>query len=387
MSLDLKLTAIAILTVLRVVAGCDAAAGPDGPHAEPAARQRAHRRAADTARASRSARRRRRPRSTAGIYKVVAPLDLTQNGVLPGCSARCSARSPSCTITRARRSSTSSPTPTSRRCRTPSQTADVPEAILVALLDTLITEKLLRNVPASTRSPTSSRASPSWPRTIELHDTLTVHTPAADGSAYHRPAAHRHRLHPARTPSVVAFDAREKMLAHDRDDGHGHAARQRAGRRRRPHARRRQMSCPFGELLLQAAGPLLFSQFGGATDLKGALTTWSPARRPASTSRTGSAAILSADAGGEPVRRRRSACVADQVTSRIDAIDARRRQGRRRQRRAARRLDSQAEVDYQSDRVAQGKWEWELQRRRAERRRCRRPSAATAPATPNSLGD
>ena len=31
------------------------------------------------------------------------------------------------------------------------------------------------------------------------------------------------------------------------------------------------MTLPFGQLLLQAAGPLLFGQFGGATDLKGAL--------------------------------------------------------------------------------------------------------------------
>ena len=29
------------------------------------------------------------------------------------------------------------------------------------------------------------------------------------------------------------------------------------------------MTLPFGQLLLQAAGPLLFGQFGGATDLHG----------------------------------------------------------------------------------------------------------------------
>ena len=71
-------------------------------------------------------------------------------------------------------------------------------------------------------------------KTIEIHNTLTVHTPEADGTATIDQQVTDVGFKLLNQSTVVAFDANEKMAAHTRDAGHRQGARQRAGRRRRP---------------------------------------------------------------------------------------------------------------------------------------------------------
>ena len=117
------------------------------------------------------------------------------------------------------------------------------------------------------------------------------------------------------------------------------------------------MTLPFGELLLQAAGPLLFSQFGGATDLKGALNNLVDCASAAQS--------ISDDLGGyispalvQTLCTSALDAIANSVTTSIDNItlnDVQISAG------SATLLDvsqSKPTADYQSDRLAQGKWNW-----------------------------
>jgi hypothetical protein len=156
---------------------------------------------------------------------------------------------------------------------------------------------------------------------------------------------------------VIAFDAAKKMLAHDTMTGSI-----------KPHANAPvadadltlaggKMTLPFGELLLQAAGPLLFGPLAGASDLKGALHNLVPCHAAAQK--------ISDEIGGYlPPSAIETICtaaldvVAETVTSKIDAIvlsDVQILAG------SAALLDasqSRPQVDYQSDQLSQGKWTW-----------------------------
>jgi hypothetical protein len=118
-----------------------------------------------------------------------------------------------------------------------------------------------------------------------------------------------------------------------------------------------KMTLPFGQLLLQAAGPLVFGQFGGATDLKGALHNLVDCASAAQS--------ISDDLGGylspaliNTLCTSALDAIAKNVTDQIDGIvfnDVQISAG------TAYLLDvsqSKPTADYQSDVVSQGKWSW-----------------------------
>ena len=119
-----------------------------------------------------------------------------------------------------------------------------------------------------------------------------------------------------------------------------------------------KMTLPFGELLLQAAGPLLFGQFGGATDLKGALHNLVDCPRPRSPSRTTSAAT-SRRRWSTRCAPRRSTSSPTRYTSQIDAIAFKDVQISGGTALPARRLAVEADRRTTSRTVLrQGKWDW-----------------------------
>jgi hypothetical protein len=118
-----------------------------------------------------------------------------------------------------------------------------------------------------------------------------------------------------------------------------------------------KMTLPFGDLLLQAAGPLLFSQFGGAQDLGGALKNLVPCHDAAQAISDALDGYLSPGLV-ENLCTAALDALATTVNNSIKSIvlkDVQVSGG------AAYLLDvSQAkpQADYQSDRIAQGKWDW-----------------------------
>jgi hypothetical protein len=184
-----------------------------------------------------------------------------------------------------------------------------------------------------------------------------VHSPAKDGTAMIDQQVTDVGFKLLDKSTVVAFDAAEKMMAHTAMPGtvtaHANAPVADADLTLGGG----KMTLPFGELLLQAAGPLLFGQFGGATDLKGALNNLVDC--------AGHAQSISDDLGGylspalvTTLCTAALGALSDEVTSQINGItlnDVQVSGG------TAYLLDvsqSKPQVDYQSDRVAQGKWDW-----------------------------
>lgn len=354
--MSLKLTAIASLTVISLVAGgCGAGAEartqpeptpaptPDQPAPGPVTPIDGT--PAPTAK-------------YAGVYAAVAPIDLTQNGVLPGVIGPALGAlielhdHPGKAILDIV-AIANIPTVSDLVKNMPSFLKD----ILSTLLDKLITDEVYANVPVVDQITNIISGITELAKTIEIHNALTVHTPAKDDTATIDQQVTDVGFKLLDKSTVVAFDAAEKMMAHTAMPGTV-----------KPHANAPiadadltlgggKMTLPFGELLMQAAGPLLFAQFGGATDLKGALNNMVDC--------AGQAQSISDALGGylspalvQTLCTTALDVLADQVSSRIDAIvlnDVQVSGG------TAYLLDvsqSKPQADDQSDRIAQGKWSW-----------------------------
>ena len=352
---NLKLTAIASMTVLSLVyGGCSSGPearmqtpgspdapgtpGPVGPiDAPPPA----------TAKASYS-----------GIYANVAPIDFTQNGVLPGVlGPALSALSelhdhPGEAILDIIAIS-DIPTVSDAVKNMPSLLKD----ILSGALDKLITDEVYANVPVVDQIASIISGITELAKTVGIHNTLTVHTPASDGTAKIDQQVTDIGFTLLNNTSVIPFDANEKMAAFTSMPGTV-----------TPHANAPvadadltlgggTMTLPFGQLLLQAAGPLLFGQFGGATDLKGALENLVDCASAAQTISDDLDGYLS-PALVQTLCTSALDAIAGEVTSQIDSVvlsDVQVSNG------TAYLLDvsqSKPTVDNQSDRMTQGKWSW-----------------------------
>ncbi len=358
MSRNLKLSAIASLTVLSLVAGgCSAGpeartqptpppSSPDQPGA-PQGPGDVDNPAPPPPKAHYS-----------GVYAVVAPLDLTQNGVLPGVigpalSALIELHDHPGKAILDIVAIANIPTVSDLVKNMPSFLRD----ILSGLLDKLITDEVYANVPVVDQITNIISGITELAKTIDVHSSLTVHTPMADGSD-----AIDHQVTDVgftllNNSKVISFDATEKMMAHASMTGTVKAHANAPVADADLTLGGGQMTLPFGELLLQAAGPLLFGQFGGATDLKGALNNLVDC--------AGQAQSISDALGGylspalvQTMCTAALGAIADLVTSQIDGIvlnDVQVSAG------TAYLLDvsqSKPTVDYQSDRIEQGKWSW-----------------------------
>ncbi len=355
MSRNLTLSAIASLTALSLVAGC---AGPEArsqptPTPMPAPGPGTPTPPGDVDTPA--------PKPTAkyaGVYANVAPLDLTQNGVLPGVLGPALGAlielhdHPGKAILDIV-AIANIPTVSDAVKNMPSFLKD----ILSNLLDKLIKDNVYANVPVVEQITNIVSGITELAKTIDVHDTLTIHTPAADGTTKVEQQVTDIGFTLLNHSTVIAFDANEKALAHAAMTGtikaHANAPVADADLTLAGG----KMTLPFGELLLQAAGPLLFGQFGGATDLKGALHNLVDCH--------GAAQSISDALGGylspglvESVCSSALDVLADQVTSRIDGIVLNDVQVANA---TAFLLDvsqSKPQVDYQSDRIDDGKWDW-----------------------------
>jgi hypothetical protein len=294
----------------------------------------------------------------AGVYAAVAPLDLTQNGVLPG------ALGPALNALIELHDHPGKaiidiimiadiPTVSDAVKALPGFVRD----LLASLLDQLIQKEVYANVPIIEQIANVISGVTELAKTIETHQALTIHTPTAGGttSIDHQVTDVGFKLLSKST--LVTFNANEKAMAHTTETGtikaHANAPVADADLTLAGG----KMTLPFGELLLQAAGPLLFSQFGGAMDLKTALLNLVPCHDWAQWLSDQLSGYLS-PALVEGVCVAAIGVVSDQVTKQIDAIvfkDVQISAG------TAYLLDvsqSKPLADYQSDRVSQGKWNW-----------------------------
>ena len=119
-----------------------------------------------------------------------------------------------------------------------------------------------------------------------------------------------------------------------------------------------KMTLPFGELLLQAAGPLLFDQFGGATDLKGALNNLVACAGNGAEHLGRARRLALAGAACRASAWRRSAPSPTRSPSRSTPSSSRTCRSRPVPRFLLDVSTAKPKEDYQSDRVAQGKWDW-----------------------------
>ncbi|MGZ5133326.1 MAG: hypothetical protein ACXWCJ_18995 [Caldimonas sp.] len=357
MSRNLKLTAIASLTVLSLVAG-GCGSGPDGrmPTPGPTSPDQP-----GTPQGPGEPIDNTPPPPTAkyaGVYSAVAPLDLTQNGVLPGVLGPALGAlielhdHPGKAILDIVAIS-NIPTVSDAVKNMPSFLKD----ILSTLLDKLIIDEVYANVPVVDQITNIISGVTEMAKTIELHNTLTVHMPAKDGTATIDQQVTDIGFKLLNNSTVVAFDANEKAMAKTAMPGSVKAHANAPVADADLALGGGKMTLPFGELLLQAAGPLLFGQFGGATDLKGALHNLVDCQSAAQSISDALGGYLS-PALVNTLCTTALDVLADQVTSRIDAItfkDVQVSSG------TAYLLDvsqSKPKEDYQSDRVAQGKWDW-----------------------------
>ncbi|MDB4964570.1 MAG: hypothetical protein JWN44_259 [Myxococcales bacterium] len=354
MKTNLKLTAFATLTAFAFVAGCSAEpearmpgtpAGPSEPATPQGPGEPIPQAPAPKAK-------------YAGVYSAIAPLDLTQKGVLPGVlgptlDALTNLKDhPGKAVIELIIAANISPV---------SGFVDglpgIVKTGLEAALDYVIKEQLYKNVAVLDQIATIVSGIADLSKTIEIHNSLTIHTPAADGTVNIEQQVTDVGFRLLSKSTVVAFNANEKKMAFTGMPGalkaHANAPVADADLTLGGG----KMTLPFGELLLQAAGPLLFSQFGGATDLAGALKNLLPIHDLA----VQIAGVLPSGVSVATIESALNAGVgilAGAVTNKINEIvfkDVQVSAG------AAVMLDvSQAlpKEDYQSDRIAQGKWDW-----------------------------
>lgn len=351
---NLKLTAFATLTAFAFITGCGSEpearvpgtpSGPSDPGMPQGPGEPIPQAPAPTAK-------------YAGVYSAVAPIDLTQNGVLPGVLGPALGAlidlhdHPGKAIIEIVVIA-NIPTVSDAVKNLPTFLKD----ILSNLLDKLITDQVYANVPVVEQVAKVISGITELAKTIEIHNALTIHTPAADGSAAVDQQVTDVGFKLLSKSTVVAFNANEKAMAHSNMPGAVKAHANAPVADADLTLAGGKMTLPFGELLMQAAGPLLFAQFGGATDLKTALNNLVPCKAAAQSISDGLGGALS-PALVESVCVAALNTVADAVSNKINAIvfkDVQISGG------AAALLDvSQAKPkeDYQSDRVAQGKWDW-----------------------------
>lgn len=356
MSANLKLTAFATMTAFALLTGCGAgpeahtttppATGPSEPPGTPQGPGEINNPPPKPV------------ANYAGVYTADAPIDLTQNGVLPGVlgpalNALIELHDHPGKAILDIIAIANIPTVSDAVANMPQFLKD----LLSGLLDKLITDEVYANVPVVDQVTNIISGITELAKTIDVHNTLTVHTPAADGSAKIEQQVTDVGFTLLSKTTVVSFDPTEKAAAYSAMPGTV-----------TPHANAPvadadltlaggKMTLPFGELLLQAAGPLLFSQIGGATTLDGALKNLVPCHDAAQ-------GISDALGGYLPPATVEQLCtaalgaIATEVTSEVDKVVLKDVQVTNATAYLLDASQSKPTTDYQSDRIANGKWSW-----------------------------
>jgi hypothetical protein len=190
-----------------------------------------------------------------------------------------------------------------------------------------------------------------------VHDTITVHTPAADGSVKidQQVTSVDFTLFGMKQPASIPADALSSALSHMNGKVTPHANKPVADADLSIEAA--TFTIPIGSLMLEAAGPLLFNQFGGATDLNGALNNLVPCASFGQTLADNSGGALD-NTVGTKLCTAALGIVAAGVTLELSKVtlDSVLVDGA-----TAKLYDTSMKVpvvDHQSDRLAEGVWNW-----------------------------
>jgi hypothetical protein len=255
-----------------------------------------------------------------GTFAVVTPLDLTQKGVLPGVlGPMLGALSelhdhPGKAILDII-AAANIPTVSDAVKGLPGFIYD----LLSGALDTLIQKELYANVPIADQITSIISGITSLSNTVDLHASLTVKAPGSNGSVEVDAQVTDVSFKLLDKTQLISFDAGEKAAATATLTG-----------TLTPHANAPiadadltmsggKMTLPFGELLLQAAGPLLFAQFGGATNLHDALENLVPCQAAAADISSQLDGFLS-ETLVDQICTTAVGIIADEVTSLIDGV-------------------------------------------------------------------
>jgi hypothetical protein len=294
-----------------------------------------------------------------GVYEVVAPLDFTQNGVLPGIVSPLLAGltdlhdHPGKALYEILEYS-SIPYISDLMMKIPSflQTG------LEALLDDLITKNLYQGYPVVDQVTGIISGIAEVSRYMDLHDTITIHKQDASMSVQVDQQLTAIGFKLLGTTQVMPIPANKLPAALSHMTGkltpHNNAPVADAD----ISIADGTFSLPVGSLMLQALGPLLFSQFGGATDLAGALKNLVPCADFGQTVVDNSGGLISDPSIGKDLCEGALGLVATAVTQPIEAITL---DNVKAQLAAGKLYDvsmKQPKQDYQSDRLAEGKWTW-----------------------------
>ncbi len=297
-----------------------------------------------------------------GVYEVVAPLDFTQSGVLPGIiSPLLGGLSelhdhPGAALYTVLENA-NIPYVSDLMMKVPSFLVSG----LTAMLDDLIINNVYQSYPIVDQVTGVIQGITEVSKYMDVHDTITVHKPATDMSVQIDQQLNALGFKLLGTTQVQPLPAAAlpKALAHmsGKITPHNNAPVADADLTIEAGT----FSLPVGSLMLEALGPLLFNQFGGAMDLTGALQNLVPCASFGQALVDNSGGLLTDTTVGTDLCNAALGLVADAVTQQIATIT----------------LDNVVvdggagqlydvsmkapKVDNQSDRLAQGKWNWTFQ--------------------------
>lgn len=293
----------------------------------------------------------------AGVYATVTPIDLTQNGVLPGAIGPALAA-----LTELHDHPGQAIVDLVGAAGIPTLSDAINglpgfcKTLLAALLDSVITDELYDNVPVAEHLASIISGIGQLADTLAIHQTLTVHTPGANGQVAIDQQISSIGFTLLNQQSAVVLDLAAQSQAHATLAGtitaHADAPVADADLTLAGGG----MTLPLGQLMLEAAGPLLFAQLG-AQDLNGALDALVPCHAAAQSIADGIDDLLP-PAVIEEVCKAALALVAAAVTTEVDKLvltNVRVDGG------TAALLDvsaSRPQIDHQSDSIANGKWTW-----------------------------
>jgi hypothetical protein len=297
--------------------------------------------------------------SYSGVYEVVAPLDFTQNNVLPGIiSPLLGGLSelhdhPGDALYTILEGS-NIPYISDLMMKVP----DFLKAGLTAMLDNLIINNVYQGYPVVDQITGIVQGIAEVSKYMEVHDTITLHKPASDGSLMVDQQLDAIGFRLFGTTQVVPLPAASlpQALAHMRGQLTAHNDAPVADADLTIEAG--TYSLPVGSLMLEALGPLLFSQFGGAMDLAGALKNLVPCADFGQLLVDNSGGLLTDPTIGQGLCEGALDIAAKAVTQQIATVTL---DGIVVDGTSAQLFDvsmKSPKMDYQSDRLAQGTWTW-----------------------------
>jgi hypothetical protein len=299
----------------------------------------------------------------AGVYQANAPIDFTQNGVLPGII------SPLLGSLAELHDHPGKAIIDFASAAGVGFVKSLPgfvKSILSNLLDSVIGNSLYANHPLLDEVASTIMGLTEITKSIELHNSLTIHTPASDGTAMMELQINNisYTVNGGRLDVTLGAGDRAAGLAKltgtinlkaggqgaDADLGFGD-----------PKA---TVAVPIGSLLLQAAGPLFFEPIWGVPDLKGVLQQVFPCGdigqqiSDGVTNATGTEFFD--QPAGQTLCNLGVGAVGDLVTSEIQKVHLSGISVVNARAHLYDQSSSRPNVDRQADRIADGTWTWRI---------------------------